>query len=97
MIVYKPTYLQLYLSVIFLYSPNLTFPFPDVGDPMSPSEWRWSHSNRVLVSGGVFSEYLVTPARDSLVIIDGRSREVQCEWQDITHANVIVWVKPRTL
>ena len=61
---------------------------------MKPEEWKWSAHNRVIVSGGVFGEYLMTPSRDSVVIIDGKRRHVQCEWQDIAHGNVIVWVEP---
>ena len=65
-----------------------------VGQAMSPEEWLWSKHNRVIEGGGVFGEYLMTPSRDSVVVIDGRRRHVQCEWRDIIHGNVIVWVDP---
>ena len=68
-----------------------------VGQAIPKEEWKWSKSNRVIRAGGMFGEYLMTPSRDSAVIIDGRRRHVQCEWQDITHGNVIVWVDPLRL
>ena len=68
--------------------------FVGVGEAINPSEWRWSKHNRVIVSGGVFGEYLMTPSRNSVVVIDGNRRHVQCEWQDIAHGNIIVWVDP---
>lgn len=64
---------------------------------MRPSEWHWSSHNRVISSGGVFGEYLMTPSKDSVVVLDGRRRHVQCEWQNILHGNVIVWVEPARL
>ena len=65
-----------------------------VGEAMNPSEWHWSSHNRVISSGGVFGEYLMTPSKDSVVVLDGKRRHVQCEWQNIMHGNVIVWVEP---
>ena len=67
---------------------------PGVGHAMPPKLWPWSRRNRAIVSGGVFGQYLLTPSRDSVVIIDGHRRHVQCEWQDVKHGNVVVWVEP---
>ena len=68
-----------------------------VGQAMPHEEWKWSNNNRVIRAGGIFGEYLMSPSRDSVVVIDGRRRHVQCEWRDIMHGNVIVWVEPRHL
>jgi len=65
-----------------------------VGSAMSPSEWPWSPRNRALVASGAFGSYLMTPARDAVVVLDGHRRHIQCEWQDVPHANVIVWAQP---
>ena len=71
--------------------------FSGVGQAMKPDEWKWSGHNRVIVSGGMFGEFLMTPSKDAVVVIDGKRRHVQCEWQDIAHGNVIVWVQPLPL
>ncbi len=68
--------------------------FAGVGEAISQSEWKWSKRNRAIVSGGVFGDFMMTPSHNSVVVIDGKRRHVQCEWQDISHGNIIVWVDP---
>ncbi|CAH1795561.1 unnamed protein product [Owenia fusiformis] len=65
-----------------------------VGQGMESKDWPWSKKNRRITSGGVFGDYLITPSKNSIVVIDGRLRHVQCEWNDIIHGNVVVWVDP---
>ncbi|XP_056133882.1 follistatin-related protein 5 [Lampris incognitus] len=56
------------------------------------SEWPWSGRNRVMVASGLFGQYLVTPSRESLFILDGRLNKLNCEITDVLKGNVVAWV-----
>lgn len=55
-------------------------------------EWPWSAKNRIMVSSGLFGQYLMTPSRESLFILDGRLNKLNCEITDVLKGNVGVWV-----
>eukprot|EP00064_Thunnus_orientalis_P001294 superscaffoldBa00000087_g1296 len=55
-------------------------------------EWPWSSRNRVMVGSGLFGQYLMTPSRESLFILDGRLNKLNCEITDVLKGNVLVWV-----
>uniref|UniRef100_A0A665U9U9 Follistatin-like 5 n=1 Tax=Echeneis naucrates TaxID=173247 RepID=A0A665U9U9_ECHNA len=55
-------------------------------------EWPWSSRNRVMESSGLFGQYLMTPSRESLFILDGRLNKLNCEITDVLKGNVVVWV-----
>lgn len=57
-----------------------------------PSSWPWSSRNRAMVGSGLFGQYLVTPSRESLFILDGRLNKLNCEITDVPKGNVVVWV-----
>ncbi|XP_035506182.2 follistatin-related protein 5 isoform X1 [Scophthalmus maximus] len=55
-------------------------------------EWPWSGRNRVMAGSGLFGQYLMTPSRESLFILDGRLNKLNCEITDVLKGNVVVWV-----
>ncbi|XP_024126009.1 follistatin-related protein 5 [Oryzias melastigma] len=55
-------------------------------------DWPWSNKNRVVVGSGLFGQYLVTPSRESVFILDGRLNKLNCEIMDVLKGNVVVWV-----
>ncbi|KAF3838758.1 hypothetical protein F7725_010526 [Dissostichus mawsoni] len=55
-------------------------------------EWPWSGRNRVMAGSGLFGQYLMTPSRDSLFVLDGRLNKLNCEITDVLKGNVVVWV-----
>ncbi|XP_067103724.1 follistatin-related protein 5 [Osmerus mordax] len=57
-----------------------------------PSDWPWSSRNRVVEGSGLFGQYLMTPSRESLFILDGRLNKLNCEITDVVKGNVVVWV-----
>lgn len=61
-------------------------------EPLSPQAWPWGGPNRVVVSSGLFGQYLVTPSAESLFILDGKQRTPHCEVSDIKRGNTVVWV-----
>lgn len=56
------------------------------------SEWPWSSRNRIVVNSGLFGQYLMSPSRESLFILDGRLNKLNCEITDVFKGNVVVWV-----
>lgn len=56
------------------------------------AEWPWSSRNRVMTSSAMFGQYLMTPSRESLFILDGRLNKLNCEITDVLKGNVVVWV-----
>ncbi|KAM9795577.1 follistatin-related protein 5 [Neosynchiropus ocellatus] len=61
-------------------------------EAVEPSEWPWSRGNRVVVGGGMFGQYLASPSRESLFILDGRLSKLNCEITAVARGNVVVWV-----
>ena len=63
-----------------------------VHSPIDSQDWPWDEHNRRIVNSGFFDPYLVTPAANHEVVINGLLRKVHCDIDDIAVANVIVWI-----
>lgn len=61
-------------------------------EPLSAQAWPWGGPNRVVVSSGLFGQFLVTPSAESLFVLDGKQRTSHCEVSDIKRGNTVVWV-----
>uniref|UniRef100_A0A8C5HE41 Follistatin-like 4 n=1 Tax=Gouania willdenowi TaxID=441366 RepID=A0A8C5HE41_GOUWI len=61
-------------------------------EPLAPKSWPWDGPNRVVVSSGLFGQYLVTPSVESLFVLNGKQRTPHCEVSDIKRGNTVVWV-----
>lgn len=61
-------------------------------EPLAPQAWPWAGPNRVVVSGGLFGQYLVTPSVESLFVLNGKQKTPHCEVSDIKRGNTVVWV-----
>nr|XP_044987207.1 follistatin-related protein 5 isoform X2 [Jaculus jaculus] len=61
-------------------------------EPLEPRRWPWSARNRRVQGSGLFGQYLMTPSRDSLFVLDGRLRKLNCEITDVRAGNTLVWV-----
>lgn len=61
-------------------------------DPLTLADWPWGGPNRVVVSSGLFGQYLVTPSSESLFVLNGKQRTPHCEVSDIKRGNTVVWV-----
>ncbi|MGH0161459.1 UNVERIFIED_CONTAM: hypothetical protein FKN15_041222 [Acipenser sinensis] len=48
-------------------------------EPMKGVEWPWNSKNRMIMDSGLFGQYLMTPSRESLFILDGRLNKLNCE------------------
>uniref|UniRef100_A0A3B4WXW2 Follistatin-like 4 n=2 Tax=Seriola lalandi dorsalis TaxID=1841481 RepID=A0A3B4WXW2_SERLL len=60
--------------------------------PLTAQAWPWGGPNRVVVSSGLFGQYLVTPSAESLFVLNGKQRTPHCEVSDIKRGNTVVWV-----
>ncbi|XP_054024309.1 follistatin-related protein 4 isoform X2 [Dryobates pubescens] len=61
-------------------------------DPITSKDWPWSSYNRIVKDSGLFGQYLITPAKDSLFVINGRQNTLRCEVSGIRRGNTVVWV-----
>uniref|UniRef100_A0A672JJX5 Follistatin-like 4 n=1 Tax=Salarias fasciatus TaxID=181472 RepID=A0A672JJX5_SALFA len=61
-------------------------------EPLAPQAWPWGGPNRVVVSSGLFGQYLLTPSVESLFVLNGKQRTPHCEVSDIKRGNTVVWV-----
>ncbi|XP_013388750.1 follistatin-related protein 5-like [Lingula anatina] len=68
-----------------------------IGETAAEDKFKWGTKNRVITSGGVFGDYLMSPSTKAAVIIDGRNHHVHCEWPNIKDSAVVVWVEPMHL
>uniref|UniRef100_A0A4W3HYD3 Follistatin-related protein 5 n=1 Tax=Callorhinchus milii TaxID=7868 RepID=A0A4W3HYD3_CALMI len=61
-------------------------------EPMKTEEWSWNSKNRVIVDSGLFGQYLMTPSKESLFILDGRLNKLNCEITEVEKGNTVIWV-----
>ncbi|KAM8938704.1 follistatin-related protein 5 [Pelodytes ibericus] len=61
-------------------------------EPLKSEEWPWSTKNRIIEESGLFGQYLMTPSKESLFILDGRLNKLNCEITEVEKGNAIVWV-----
>ncbi|CAL8267149.1 unnamed protein product [Boreogadus saida] len=61
-------------------------------EPLRVEEWRWSSRNRQVVGSGLFGQYLLSPSRESLFVLDGHLNKLNCEITEVVGAGAVVWV-----
>lgn len=89
--IYATSHLQ--TDVLFLeLSTGKMDILKNLKDPIKPKDWPWSTCNRIIQDSGLFGQYLITSAKDSLFIINGRQNALRCEVSGIKRGNTVVWV-----
>lgn len=66
-------------------------PITDVEDPRSVRIWPWSQSTRSIVRGNFFSEYLATPSKSTLVVVNGRDMHMHCKFADLDSPDSVLF------
>ncbi|XP_070804649.1 follistatin-related protein 5 isoform X1 [Pituophis catenifer annectens] len=61
-------------------------------EPLKPDEWPWNNKNRLIEGSGLFGQYLMTPSKESLFILDGRLNKLNCEITEVERGNTVIWV-----
>ncbi|XP_008012602.3 follistatin-related protein 4 isoform X1 [Chlorocebus sabaeus] len=60
---------------------------PPTGPPQP-----WGGARRIVRDSGLFGQYLLTPAQESLFLINGRQNTLRCEVSGIKGGTTVVWV-----
>ncbi|NXH45330.1 FSTL5 protein, partial [Dicaeum eximium] len=61
-------------------------------EPIKAEEWPWNSKNRLIKDSGLFGQYLMTPSKESLFILDGRLNKLNCEITEVEKGNTVIWV-----
>ncbi|XP_072813469.1 follistatin-related protein 4 isoform X2 [Vicugna pacos] len=59
--------------------------------PVGPAQ-PWAGPRRIVRDSGLFGQYLLTPARESLFLISGRQNALRCEVAGVKGGTTVVWV-----
>ncbi|XP_062443370.1 follistatin-related protein 4 isoform X1 [Rhea pennata] len=89
--IYATSHLQTDVLFVELSTGKMNI-LKNLKDPITSKDWPWSSYNRIMKDSGLFGQYLITPARDSLFVINGRQNALRCEVSGIRRGNTVVWV-----
>ncbi|NXS62217.1 FSTL4 protein, partial [Brachypteracias leptosomus] len=89
--IYATSHLQTDVLFVELSTGRMNV-LKNLKDPLTAKEWPWSSYNRIVKDSGLFGQYLITPARDSLFVVNGRQNRLRCEVSGIRRGNTVVWV-----
>ncbi|NXD39522.1 FSTL4 protein, partial [Copsychus sechellarum] len=89
--VYATSYLQTDVLFVELSTGRMNV-LKNLKDPITSKDWPWSSYNRIMKDSGLFGQYLITPSKDSLFVINGRQNTLRCEVSGIRRGNTVVWV-----
>ncbi|XP_061469385.1 follistatin-related protein 4 [Rhineura floridana] len=89
--IYATSHLQTDVLFVELSTGKMDI-LKNLKDPIKSKDWPWSDYNRIIQDSGLFGQYLITPAKDSLFIINGRQNTLRCEVSGIKRGNTVVWV-----
>ncbi|XP_032952635.1 follistatin-related protein 4 isoform X2 [Rhinolophus ferrumequinum] len=64
----------------------------DFKEPPAGPARPWGGPRRIVRDSGLFGQYLLTPARESLFLINGRQNALRCEVSGIKGGTTVVWV-----
>ncbi|NWW75274.1 FSTL4 protein, partial [Climacteris rufus] len=89
--IYATSHLQTDVLFVELSTGKMNV-LKNLKDPITSKDWPWSSYNRIMKDSGLFGQYLITPAKDSLFVINGRQNTLRCEVSGIKRGNTVVWV-----
>ncbi|XP_029633661.1 follistatin-related protein 5-like [Octopus sinensis] len=65
-----------------------------IGRTNEEKSWPWLENKWSIIGGNVFSEYLLTSMKYSVIILNGHMRQVQCEFRDLKKSDVAIFAEP---
>ncbi|XP_075716075.1 follistatin-related protein 4 [Rhinoderma darwinii] len=89
--IYAASHLQTDVLVLELSSGRVDM-LKNLKDPVAQKDWPWNEKNRIIKDSGLFGQYILTSAKDSLFLINGRQSVLHCEVSGIRWGNTVVWV-----
>ncbi|KAM8764963.1 follistatin-related protein 4 isoform 2-T2 [Rhynchonycteris naso] len=85
--------LQARPGLLFLeLSTGRTGVLKNLREPPTGPAWPWGGPRRIVRDSGLFGQYLLTPAQESLFLINGRQNALRCEVSGIKGGTTVVWV-----
>ncbi|KAM4748799.1 follistatin-related protein 4 [Rhinophrynus dorsalis] len=90
--IYATSHLQTDVLFVDLSSGRMDT-LKNLKDPLTPKGWPWNTQNRIIKNSGLFGQYIITPSKDSLFVINGRQNVLHCEVSGIRKGNTVVWVE----
>nr|XP_014712231.2 follistatin-related protein 4 [Equus asinus] len=80
-------------ALLFLeLSTGKTGVLKNLKEPPRGPAWPWGGPRRIMRDSGLFGQYLLTPAQESLFLINGRQKTLRCEVSGIKRGTTVVWV-----
>ncbi|XP_077624755.1 follistatin-related protein 4 isoform X2 [Crocuta crocuta] len=61
-------------------------------EPPTGPAWPWGGPHRIVRDSGLFGQYLLVPAQESLFLVNGRQNTLRCEVSGIKRGTTVVWV-----
>ncbi|NXO22760.1 FSTL4 protein, partial [Cisticola juncidis] len=89
--IYATSHLQTDVLFVELSTGRMNV-LKNLKEPITSKDWPWSSNNRIMKDSGLFGQYLITPAKVSLFVINGRQNTLRCEVSGIRRGNTVVWV-----
>ncbi|XP_034635143.1 follistatin-related protein 4 isoform X1 [Trachemys scripta elegans] len=89
--IYATSHLQTDVLFVELSTGKMNV-LKNLKEPIMSKDWPWSSYNRIMKDSGLFGQYLITPAKNSLFVINGRQNTLHCEVSGIRRGNTVVWV-----
>ncbi|XP_068129116.1 follistatin-related protein 4 isoform X2 [Hyperolius riggenbachi] len=89
--IYAASHLQTDVLFVELSSGRVDM-LKNLKDPVAQEDWPWNEKNRIIKDSGLFGQYIITSAKDSLFLINGRQNILHCEVSGIRRGNTVIWV-----
>ncbi|XP_039077315.1 follistatin-related protein 4 [Hyaena hyaena] len=61
-------------------------------EPPTGPAWPWGGPHRIVRDSGLFGQYLLVPAQESLFLVNGRQNTLRCEVSGVKRGTTVVWV-----
>ncbi|XP_074147040.1 follistatin-related protein 4 isoform X4 [Sminthopsis crassicaudata] len=92
---------QYYIYATSLFQTDLLFMELSTGrmdtlknlkEPLLAQDWQWDSNSRIVKDSGLFGQYLITSAKESLFVLNGWQKTLRCEVSGIKRGNTVVWI-----
>ncbi|XP_031808923.1 follistatin-related protein 4 isoform X2 [Sarcophilus harrisii] len=92
---------QYYIYATSLFQTDLLFMELSTGrmdtlknlkEPLLAQDWQWDSNSRIVKDSGLFGQYLITSAKESLFVLNGWQKTLCCEVSGIKRGNTVVWI-----
>ncbi|XP_049504826.1 follistatin-related protein 4 [Panthera uncia] len=80
-------------DLLFLeLSTGKTGMLKNLKEPPTGPAWPWGGPRRIVRDSGLFGQFLLIPAQESLFLVNGRQNALRCEVSGVKRGTTVVWV-----